>query len=131
MKRITFLILAALAAPFGWGDDLVLYCVRTEHAYISPQTAYTYNKFSDGYKHVQITLKITDEKVDLKSPNNWLDGKQFIVLDTKWNYILAQEVNDGFENFIRITGEDNPEYSYVQNIACNSLAIDAGTCSKF
>ena len=80
---------------------------------------------------MQITLKITDEKVDLKSPNNWLDGKQFIVLDTKWNYILAQEVNDGFENFIRITGEDNPEYSYVQNIAGDSLAIDAGTCTKF
>ena len=131
MKHLALLTLLVFAAPFGWGDDLVLYCVRTEHAYISPQTAYTYNKFSDGYKHVQITLKITDEKVDLKSPNNWLDGKQFIVLDTKWNYILAQEVNDGFENFIGITGEDNPEYSYVQNIAGDSLAIDAGTCTKF
>ena len=131
MKHLTLLILLVLAAPFGWGDDLVLYCVRTQHAYISPETAYTYNKFSDGYKHVQITLKITDEKVDLKSPNNWLDGKQFIVLDTKkWNYILAQEVNDGFENFIRITGKNNPEYSYVQNIA-GALAIDAGTCTKF
>ena len=127
---ITALLLISTTTPI-WGDDLVLYCVRTEHAYISPQTAYTYNKFSDGYKHVQITLKITDEKVDLKSPNTWLDGKQFIVLDTKWNYILAQEVNDGFENFVRITGEDNPEYSYVQNIAGNSLAIDAGTCTKF
>ncbi len=130
MKHLTLLILIVLAAPFGWGDDLVLYCVRTQHAYISPETAYTYNKFSDGYKHVQITLKITDEKVDLKYPNNWLDAKQFIVLDTKWNYILAQEVNDGFENFIRVTGKSNPEYSYVRNIA-GALAIDAGTCTKF
>ena len=89
------------------------------------------NKFSDEYKHVQITLKITDERIDLKSPNNWLDGKQFIILDTKLNYTLAQKVNDGFENFIRLAGEDNPEYSYVQNIAGNSLAIDAGTCTKF
>tara|TARA_B100001093_G_scaffold442448_1_gene444167 strand:+ start:78 stop:473 length:396 start_codon:yes stop_codon:yes gene_type:complete len=131
MKHVNLLILLVLAAPFGWGDDLVLYCVRTEHAYISPQTAYTYNKFSDGYKHVQITLKITDGKVDLKSPNNWLNGKQFIVLDTQWDYILAQEINNGFEDFIRITGEDNYEYSYVQNIAGNSLAIDAGTCTKY
>ena len=91
MKHLTLLILLVLAV-FGYGDDLVLYCVRTEHAHISPQTAYTYNKFADGYKHVQITLKITDEKVDLKSPNNWLDGKQFIVLDTKGNYIPLKKL---------------------------------------